>query len=469
MSEATHFQSITELAPHIEAGDISPVELTTAQLARIEQLDPQIRSYATVMTEVAMSQARQAERDIHDGRYRGPLHGIPIAVKDLCATAGTRTMGGSAVFADNIPDNDATVVTRLRDAGAVLLGKLNLTEGAMGGYHPGFDYPENPWGKACFPGASSSGSGAATAAGLAYATLGSDTGGSIRYPAAACGTVGLKPTWGRVSRFGVMDLAPSLDHVGPLTRSTQDAALVLQAIAGHDPRDPTSLRAAMAPVAMQPVNDLHGIRIGFDQTYASADLRDDYAEAIRDQVSVFEALGARFEPVTMPSRLSDYLTAWPVLCSSEAANVHRTTFPSQANDYGPWFRQWLEMGAAFSAADYARAHELRLACNGEIAAMMQGLDALLFPGAPGVAHSITPESMKGPMSDDRDTWHSRFTVPFDFNGYPTLSLPCGLSETSLPFSLQLAAHPLQEDVLTRLGNAFESATSYHRQHPPAWP
>jgi amidase len=236
-----HYKTINELAPLIKSGELSPAELTQLQLDRIEKLDGTLKAYATVTAEQAMKEAQRAERQIARGNYRGPLHGIPIAVKDLCDTTGIRTMGGSYVFRDNIPRRDATVVKKLRDAGAISLGKLNMTEGAMGGYSPQFDIPENPWRQSHWAGASSSGSGSSTAAGLAYGTLGSDTGGSIRHPAAVCGVVGLKPTWGLVSRYGVMDLAPSLDHVGPLTRSAVDAGIMLQTISGQDPNDPTTL------------------------------------------------------------------------------------------------------------------------------------------------------------------------------------------------------------------------------------
>ncbi len=239
-----HFRSLTDVAALVARRQISSVELTQRILNRIETLDRTLKSYATVMTDQALAAAAHADREITAGRYRGPLHGIPIAVKDLCFTRGIPTMGGTTVFADHIPDFDATVVTRLEAAGAVLLGKLNLTEGAMGRYHPAFDIPLNPWNPDVSAGSSSSGSGVATAAGLAYGTLGSDTGGSVRFPSAACGIVGLKPTWGRVSRYGVLPLAESLDHVGPMTRSTADAAILLQAIAGHDPHDPTSLHAS---------------------------------------------------------------------------------------------------------------------------------------------------------------------------------------------------------------------------------
>lgn len=241
MTEDLHYKTISELAPLLRDGKLSSVELTESQLDRIARIDGKLKAYATVMADSAQAQARAADAEIAAGNYRGPLHGIPVAVKDLCNTTGVRTMGGSAVFADNVPDFDSTVVSRFNDAGAVMLGKLNLTEGAMAGYNPKLDVPENPWKESYWSGASSSGSGCAAAAGLAFGTLGSDTGGSIRFPSAACGNVGLKPTWGRVSRYGVMALAESLDHIGPMTRSAADAGIVLQAIAGLDANDPTTL------------------------------------------------------------------------------------------------------------------------------------------------------------------------------------------------------------------------------------
>ena len=247
-----HYKSITELSGLIQSKAVSPVEVTREIVQRIGELDSRYKSYATLMADHAMAAAGRAEAEIAAGRYRGPLHGVPIAVKDLCFTTGVRTMGGCKVLADNVPDFDSTVVVRLESAGAVLLGKLNLTEGAMGGYNPDFDIPLNPWNVERWAGASSSGSGVATALGLCYGSLGSDTGGSIRFPASACGIVGLKPTWGRVSRYGVLDLAQSLDHVGPMTRASADAGIILQAMAGRDdngrqrPDDPPGPRSRHA-------------------------------------------------------------------------------------------------------------------------------------------------------------------------------------------------------------------------------
>jgi amidase len=468
MTEPLHYITILELSDLIKSRKISPVEITEAMLVRIEALDGRLRSYATVMADQAMAEAREAEAEIAAGVYRGRLHGVPVAVKDLCYTAGVRTMGGTQVLADHVPDFDATVVARFRKAGAVMLGKLNLTEGAMAGYNPKFQVPQNPWREDHWPGASSSGSGASTAAGLAYATLGSDTGGSIRHPAAVCGTVGLKPTWGRVSRYGVLDLAQSLDHVGPLTRSAADAGIVMQAISGHDPDDPTTL--------VDPVPDMlgglkagaRGLRIGWDPRYASEDLAPDYAAAIEAAVEAMRGLGAEIIKVAMPKQLREYMAAWPTLCSAEAADAHRAFFPERADEYGPWFREWLTRGAGFSAAEYASAQALRHACNGELAAAMAGIDLLACPSTPRPAYPFTAEQAYGPIPKNRDPWDSRFTVPMDYAGLPTISMPCGLNDDGLPLSLQFAGHRLSEPLLVRAGAAFESATDWHKLHPPGW-
>jgi amidase len=263
-----YFRSLQEIARRIQSRDLSPVDLTTLMLDRIGKIDPRLKSYATVMSDQALADARAALQEIEAGRYRGPLHGVPIGIKDLCYTKGVRTMGGTAVLKDFVPAFDATVVSNLRSAGAVILGKLNLSEGAAAGYNPSFDVPINPWRADRWPGMSSSGSGVATAAGLCFAAIGTDTGGSIRNPASANGVVGLKPTYGRVSRYGVLAMAPSLDHVGSLARTVADAAIMFDAIAGRDPRDPTSLDRPPSNVLGQIDQGIKDVRIGLDRTYA---------------------------------------------------------------------------------------------------------------------------------------------------------------------------------------------------------
>ena len=315
--ESLRFKTLTEVARSIESREASPVEVTATMLDLVGTHDGRFKSYATVMAEQVVAQAKAAEAEIAAGSYRGPLHGVPIAVKDLCFTRGVRTMGGTRVLADHVPDFDATVVERLDAAGAVLLGKLNTTEGAMGGYHPDRDIPVNPWNADRWAGASSSGSGVATAAGLCFASLGSDTGGSIRFPSAACGIVGVKPTWGRVSRYGVLALAESLDHVGPMTRSTADAGIVLQAISGLDRNDPTTLPAAVPDMLGEIERGVDGVRIGLDQRYVTAGVDPELADAVLAGVRVLEGLGARIVEVRMPP-LEEYLEAWTPLCAAEA-------------------------------------------------------------------------------------------------------------------------------------------------------
>jgi amidase len=435
------------------------VELTRVSLDRIGALDGILKSYATVMADQAMAAARLAESEIAAGHYRGALHGVPIAIKDLCFTAGVATMGGARVLRDFVPDFDGTVVQRLRDAGAVILGKLNLTEGAMAGYNPAFDIPVNPWGADRWAGASSSGSGVATAAGLCYGSLGSDTGGSIRFPAAACGTVGIKPTWGRVSRYGVLALAESLDHVGPMTRSAADAGIMLQVLAGHDPNDPTSLHALVPDMLAGLGRGVEGIRIGVDERYIGDEVDEEVAEAVLSGARLLEGLGARLVPVQMPE--TEYFSrAWAVLCAAEAAAGHRDTFPSRSDEYGPWFRGWLEKGHSHTAADYARANQARLACNGILAGVFADIDVLVCPSMTTPPGKVTPEELYGPMTEDEWTW-GRFTIPYDFNGAPTISLPAGLNREGLPLSIQFVGKHLAEPLLVQIGDAYERATQHN--------
>ncbi len=356
---------------------------------------------------------------------------------------------------DFVPDFDGTVVQKLKAAGAVILGKLNLTEGAMAGYNPEFQIPINPWGADRWSGASSSGSGAATAAGLCYGSLGSDTGGSIRFPSAACGIVGIKPTWGRVSRYGVLALAESLDHIGPMTRSAADAGVMLQAIAGHDANDPTSLTAPVPNMLEGVAQGVRGLRIGVDEGYISDGVDPEVAAAVLEGARLLESLGARLVPVRMPD-IEPFSRAWGVLCSAEAAAAHRETFPSRGGEYGPWFRGWLELGLRHSAADYAIASYQRLACNGILAEIFDGIDVLVCPSMTTPPERVTPEALYGPMDGEEWTW-GRFTIPYDFSGAPTISLPCGLNSEGLPLSIQFVGRHLAEPLLVQAGHAYESA------------
>jgi amidase len=463
---ALPFHTITELTPLLHTRQLSPVELTQTLLNRIAQLDRRLQSYATILAEQALDAARVAEQEIGAGQYRGPLHGVPVAVKDLCYTRGVRTMGGTKALAQHVPDFDATVVTRLQAAGAIVLGKLNLTEGAMAGYHPDFAIPLNPWNPTRWAGGSSSGSGVATAAGLCFGSLGSDTGGSIRFPSAACGVVGLKPTWGRVSRYGVLALAESLDHVGPMTRSVADAAIMLQALAGYDPHDPTSLAESVPDYRTELTMGVRGIRIGLDTHYATHEVDPALGEAVLAGVRLLEHLGAEIVEVQLPD-LTPYLQAWPTLCTAEAVAAHAATYPSRREEYGPWFRDWLDHGARVSGAMYAQANNLRAACNGLLRHVWATIDVLACPSMPTPAFPVTADALYGPIPRQGfDMSRLRFTAPYNFNGAPTLSVPCGLSRDGLPLSLQFVGKPLGESVLCRVGHAYEQATSWHTLRPP---
>ena len=463
-----HFASLTEVARLIESKQLSPVELTQMMLDRIATVDARLKSYATVMTDHAMAAARAAEQEIQAGNYRGPLHGVPVAVKDLCYTKGVRTMGGLGVLADFVPDHDATVVTKLQEAGAVILGKLNLTEGAMVGYHPDFDIPVNPWGEDLWTGASSSGSGVATAAGLCFASLGTDTGGSIRFPAAANGIVGLKPTYGRVSRYGVLPLAESLDHVGPMTRRTADAAIVFEAIAGSDPNDPASLREPVPNILDQLNNGVEGVRIGFDRQYASGIGDPGLVASIEEALAQLAGMGAQIVEVEMPEFTDQLQQAWFTMCASEAHAAHKTNYPSRADEYGAYFGEFLALGAEVTDAEFAEVGRLRTEFGERFRAVLSTLDAVVSP-AGRVPLAVSSDLLyRGGMTETNEEVQLRpqFTFPASLAGTPTLSLPCGFSEAGLPYTIQFMGSRLSEALLCRIGHAYEEATEWHERHPP---
>lgn len=474
-ADSAHYLSVRGVARLIETREVSPVELTQLMLDRIDLLDPRLHSYATVMRKHSLAAARNAEREIRSGNYRGALHGVLVAVKDLCYSKGVPTMGGLAVLRDFVPTFDATVVSRLEASGAILLGKLSLTEGAMAGYHRSFRIPVNPWGRTWWSGVSSSGSGVATAAGLCYASLGTDTGGSIRFPATANGIVGLKPTYGRVSRYGVLPLAESLDHVGPMTRSVADAALMLEAIAGFDPNDPTSLRAPVPNMSDEIARGVAGLRIGFDRAYALDGVDPGLARAIEAAADELRRLGAEIVEVTVPD-LSRVLATWPLLCAAEAVEAHRAHYPSRANEYGAYFREFLDMGARADTATLTNARAIRQEFSERFRAVLSTVDAVLSPaaGAPFEVDSAlqyesmtawNAESVRRNQRLGITKLNTAFTYPHNLAGTPALALPCGVSPAGIPYTMQLAGSPLSEATLCRIGQAYEDATHWHTLHP----
>ncbi len=459
-----HYLELTEVARRLRVGALSPVALTRALLQRIERLDGTLGSYATVTADLAMEQARKAEEEIGRGMYRGPLHGVPIAVKDLCYTRGIPTAAGMAIHADFRPDYDATVVERFARAGAVLLGKLQLTEGAFADHHPSVTPPVNPWHKDHWSGASSSGSGVATAAGLCFASLGSDTGGSIRFPSAANGVTGLKPTWGRVSRYGVFALAESLDHIGPMTRSAADAAAVLGGIAGADANDPTARHEAVPNYLAGLERGIRGIRVGVDRQFNTAGVDEDMIRVVDDAVAVLSELGADIREVKFPSP-DEVVKVWLPLCAVETAVAHEATFPKHAEHYGPALRGIIEMGRALSGFDLTKILIAREAFRGRVAAFFQGVDLLVIP-AQYVA-SPTKATMATLGQDEKALeMLLRFTSPFDMTGSPTITLPGGFTSAGLPIAFQLVSRHMEEDLLLRAGHAFQLATDWHKRRPP---
>ena len=453
-------QTLTDIAWEIRRGAISPVAVTQATLDRIAQFDGTLYSYTTVLADRALAQARTAEAEIRAGDDRGPLHGVPIAVKDLCFTRGIRTTCGSALLDDWQPDVDATVVRKLDEAGAILIGKVHMTEFALRWHRPDQPIPVNPWGADRWSGVSSSGSGVAVAAGLCYGALGTDTGGSIRFPAACNGVTGLKPTYGRVSRYGVFPLAETLDNVGPLTRSVADAAAMLQAIAGADPQDPTAARRAVPDYVAALAEGVRGLRLGVDAAFITAQVDPAVSRAVFAAIEVLQAQGAEVVPVTVPP-VDQPIADWITICSTEALAAHQATYPARADEYGP-FRQLLEQGATFSGCDYAQAQIGRERFAAEFQTVFHVADVLVCPTMPMGAPVVDAEGLPTVPSSVR----SRFTYPFNFSRNPTLSVPCGFDDDRMPVSLQLVGRHFDEATLCRLGHAFQQETDWHRQTPP---
>ena len=465
MDNELYYRPLTEIARLLRRREISPVELTRAQLARIERLDPQLHSYITVVPERALARARLAERELGSATDRGPLHGVPIAVKDLCFTKGILTTCASQVLANWIPAFDATVVQRLEAAGAIILGKLNMTEFALVGYARSWRIPQNPWDPGGHDtGGSSSGSGVATAAGLCFASLGTDTGGSIRLPSAWCGVAGLKPTYGRVSRHGIFPLGMTLDHVGPMTRRVADAAAVLEVIAGPDPNDATALTAPPPECTAALSRGVRSIRIGVDEHYMSMFIQADVLTTLRSALEVLRLAGAQVVPVSIPP-VDEVLGTWVPICAAEAAVAHAATFPARAEEYGPTFRSFLEYSTQVSGAAYAKAHVARVDFARRFQQVFDQVDVFACPGAFMQALPAGAIDPYGPFTPDIAPF-MRFSAPFNFSGNPTLSLPAGFSDAGLPHSIQLVGPLLGEAVLCQVGHAYEQATEWHLRQPP---
>ncbi len=454
--------TIGEASTLIRARMISPVELVRAYLARIDQLEPRVNAYITVTRNLALEQAQQLEAELDAGHWRGPLHGIPIALKDNMDTAGIRTTAASALFADRVPTHDAEVYRRLAKAGAVLLGKLNMHEFAYGGTSSitHFEPVHNPWNLEHIPGGSSGGSAAAVAARLCCAALGTDTLASIRLPAAYCGIVGLKATHGLASIRGIIPVAESLDHVGPMTRTVADSAHLLQAIAGFDARDPMSIRAELPDYAGALHRTTAQLRLGIPRTPYYERLDSDVATAVDAALSVLDSLTAETRDVELP-QTPDF----PVILA-EAYAYHERYLSDPANHrlYDSVTLQRLLAAGEFSAASYIETQrELALARNA-IVETFADVDLIVTPTTPGLPEEIrnaqNPPEASGAESSVRNTF------AFNIYGIPTISVPCGFSRTGLPIGLQISGPPLGEIAVLALAHAYEQATEWHNRRPP---
>jgi amidase len=458
-----HYCELVEIGQRIQKRELSPVEATQAQLDRIAHLDGQLKSYAYVMASSALEQAHAAEKEIAAGRVRGPLHGVPIAVKDLCWTKDAPTAAGMTIYRDYRPSEDATVVSRLKEAGAVILGKLQLTEGAYADHHPEIDPPRNPWDATLWSGASSSGSGVATAAGLCYGSLGSDTGGSIRFPSAANSVTGLKPTWGRVSRYGVFELAATLDHIGPMARSAVDCGAILGAIAGSDPNDPTAVLEPVPNCLANLSGSLRGTRIGVDPRWTSEGVDAAATRIFQEALRVAADLGAEILEIVVPDPTA-MIDDWFPLCAVETAVAHEATYPSRKSEYGPGLAGLIELGLQQSGKDYQKIVLRREAFKGMVRALFQKVDLLAVPAQTFAAPTLAKMATLG-ENPELITGLLRFSCPFDMTGSPTITLPGGFTESGGPVAFQFVGRHFDEARLVAAGDAFQRVTDWHRRHP----
>jgi aspartyl-tRNA(Asn)/glutamyl-tRNA(Gln) amidotransferase subunit A len=459
-------QPLVEVAQRIVRRELSPVEVTEAVLARTEALNPHLNVFITVLEEEARAQAAAADREIQGGSYRGPLHGIPVSVKDLFWTAGVPTTAGSRILADFTPETDATVVTRLNEAGAVVFGKANMLEFAYASVHPDVGPALNPWDATRTTSGSSSGSAAAVAAGMGYGSIGSDTGGSIRLPAAYCGVVGLKPTYGRVSRHGAIPVSWSCDHIGPLTRTVADCAALLGAIAGWDPRDSTTGNVPVPDYVTGLDPDVSALRIGISEPYLRGQVDPAVLALVEAALTHFEGLGATVRAVELPSP-HDVVPVLLALIMPEAAEYHLPSLQRSPEDFSQPVRERLELGLLTPAFSYIRAQRLRRQIVRRFLDGMDEVDILLMPTSPVPATPLDDDLIS---SDEADpallAALINFTGPFDVTGFPAISIPCGFTKTGLPVGLQLVAKPWEEQTLFSAAWAYEQTTPWHRHTPP---
>lgn len=464
-ADGLHYREISEVAELLAGGDVTARELTELTLDRIATVDRQLGAYAFLAPDEAIAQATQSDERRKAGAGRGPLDGIPLAIKDIYDKAGWCTQAGMSVRAGQVATSTATVVERLEQAGAVIVGKVHTTEGVYTEHTPPFKAPLNPWDPNRWVGVSSSGSGVAPVAGLCFGALGSDTGGSIRMPSASNGATGLKPTWGRSSRAGAIELAATLDHVGPICRSARDAGLILGAIAGADSRDPTaSLRPVPQFDTPSPAS-LAGTRIGIDPQWSYRDVTADVEKAHREAEEALRDLGAELVPITLPDP-TEAITDWFGVCAVQTARAHRGLYPEHKDSYGPALSELIELGIAMSGIEYDVLLQRRLVLKGELEAALAQVDSVLIPAMSFIA---PPVDKMIRMDEETIAGVHRFTVPFTLSQLPTITFPGGFTTTDagnpFPVGLQMVGSAFDERRLVDVVGAFQAATPWNKKHP----
>jgi aspartyl-tRNA(Asn)/glutamyl-tRNA(Gln) amidotransferase subunit A len=456
---------LVDVAEKIRTRRVSPVDVTKSVLARIDALDDTLNAFVTVLSEQALDDASEAEREIMAGRYRGPLHGVPVSIKDLFATQGIRTTAGSRVLASHIPDYDATVVERLRTAGAIIVGKTNMLEFAYAAVHPDYGPTMNPWDATRSSSGSSSGSAVAVAAGMGYGSIGSDTGGSIRLPAAYNGIVGLKPTYGRVSRHGGIPVSWSADHFGPMTRTSGDAAALLGVIAGEDPRDATSGRVPVPDYVAGLEGGLAGKRIGISDLYLRQHVDPTVQLLVEQAIATLERLGARVEEISLPSP-PEAVAALLAILMPEATVYRLPWLREQPESYSSAVRERLELGAVTPAISYIQGQQVRRRVIDEFLTAMEPVDLLVTPTGPTAATLLEGDLITGDEADPQVLAALiHFSGPFNLTGFPAVSVPCGFTPGGLPVGMQLIGKPWQEGSILAAAHAYQQATDWHRRLP----
>ena len=461
------YMSAGDLSRLVSKKEVSPVEIVDAHLSRIQATEPVLNSFITLLAEEARGSARQAEREIQAGKYRGPLHGIPVGLKDLYNTRGVRTTSGSRIFDNFVPEEDCTVAVRFREAGAILLGKLNMHQFALGptGENPDYGHMHNPWNPEMVSGGSSGGSGSAVAAGQCTITTGSDTGGSIRIPAALCGIVGLKPTYGLVSRYGLTPLSWSLDHPGPMVRTVEDAALAMNAIAGYDPKDVASANVTVPDYTEALTEDIRGLRIGVPKEYFEVPLDPEVRQSVQNALSQFESMGAEVREVSFPMFEQSQAISTAVLLA-EAAAYYRDIVEKDGDKVYEPVRLRLQAGLFISSADYLRAQQARSLFDRETRELLKEVDLLAGPTEPVTAPRLLAGTViAGEQEIGTVGALTQYTRPFNINGFPAISVPCGFSNSGLPIGLQLAGRPFDETTVLKAAYAYERATDWHKRRP----